>query len=261
MAHKTLIGGTSYEISGGKTLVGGTAYSISGGKTLVGGTSYKIGFGTPIGELAVGSSVYMKVNGVSTEFILVHHGLPSATLYDSSCDGTWLLTKNIYELRAFDSTNNDYANSDIHAYLNGTFLGLFDSNIRSSIKQVKIPYQKGTGSGGSIASGSSGLSAKIILLSGYEIGWTTSTNAYFPIDGACLTYFKGASDADRSCTYNGGYQAWRLRSAYTNSTGGSWNVSGSGTSLNASVKNSYGIRPALILPSSVSIDENFNVIP
>lgn len=44
MAHKTLVGGTAYEISGGKTLVGGTAYNISNGKTLVGGTAYTIGF-------------------------------------------------------------------------------------------------------------------------------------------------------------------------------------------------------------------------
>lgn len=44
MAHKTLIGGTAYEIGGGKTLVGGTAYSIDKGKTLVGGTAYEIAF-------------------------------------------------------------------------------------------------------------------------------------------------------------------------------------------------------------------------
>ena len=44
MAHKTLINGTYYEISGGKTLVNGTAYSIKGGKTLVGGTAYEVDF-------------------------------------------------------------------------------------------------------------------------------------------------------------------------------------------------------------------------
>lgn len=44
MAHKTLIGGTAYEIGGGKTLVNGTAYSIDKGKTLVGGTAYEVGF-------------------------------------------------------------------------------------------------------------------------------------------------------------------------------------------------------------------------
>lgn len=44
MAHKALVGGTAYGISGGKTLVNGTAYSISKGKTLVNGTAYEIAF-------------------------------------------------------------------------------------------------------------------------------------------------------------------------------------------------------------------------
>ena len=44
MAHKTLIGGTAYEITGGKTLIDGTAYSIKSGKTLVNGTAYEVGF-------------------------------------------------------------------------------------------------------------------------------------------------------------------------------------------------------------------------
>ena len=45
MAHKTIINGTQYDISGGRTLVNGTAYQISGGRTLVGGTGYDISFG------------------------------------------------------------------------------------------------------------------------------------------------------------------------------------------------------------------------
>lgn len=48
MAHKTLIGGTAYEIDGGKTLVDGTAYNIDKGRTLIGGTGYDISFGPPI---------------------------------------------------------------------------------------------------------------------------------------------------------------------------------------------------------------------
>lgn len=44
MAHKTLVGGTAYNISGGKSMVSGTVYNITGGKTLVGGTGYNIGF-------------------------------------------------------------------------------------------------------------------------------------------------------------------------------------------------------------------------
>jgi hypothetical protein len=44
MAHKTLIGGKAYEISGGKTLIDGKTYKINGGKTLVGGKAYEVGF-------------------------------------------------------------------------------------------------------------------------------------------------------------------------------------------------------------------------
>lgn len=47
MAHKTLIGGTAYGVTGGKTLVGGTGYSIKGGKTLIDGTVYSVSFGIP----------------------------------------------------------------------------------------------------------------------------------------------------------------------------------------------------------------------
>ena len=44
MAHKTLIGGTTYDITGGKTLVSGTSYSVKNGKVLIGGTAYDISF-------------------------------------------------------------------------------------------------------------------------------------------------------------------------------------------------------------------------
>lgn len=44
MAHKTLIGGTAYEISGGKTLIDGTAYKIKNGKTMTDGTVHDIDF-------------------------------------------------------------------------------------------------------------------------------------------------------------------------------------------------------------------------
>lgn len=44
MAHKTLISGTAYDITGGKTLVSGTSYSVKNGKVLIGGTAYDISF-------------------------------------------------------------------------------------------------------------------------------------------------------------------------------------------------------------------------
>lgn len=44
MSHKTIIGGTAYEVKGGKCLVNGTAYSVKKGRTLVAGTGYDITF-------------------------------------------------------------------------------------------------------------------------------------------------------------------------------------------------------------------------
>ena len=114
---------------------------------------------------AVGSTVKLKVNGTAKEFIVVHQGKPSS-LYDNSCDGTWLLMKDIYENRQWHNSNvNNLENSTIHSYLNGTFLNLFESNIRDAIKQVKLPYRKNGGSGGSDQSGANGLLCKIFLLS------------------------------------------------------------------------------------------------
>ena len=162
---------------------------------------------------AVGSTVKLKVNGTAREFLIVHQGRPS-TLYDSSCDGTWLLMKDIYENRQWHSSNsNSYKASTIHTYLNGTFLNLFEADIREAIKQVKIPYAIRTEFGGAIvSSGSDGLSAKIFLLSGYEVGWTYIDNQFFPADGAKLDYFESGTGSSannkRIAKYNGSANTW-----------------------------------------------------
>lgn len=126
------------------------------------------------GDLAIGDITQLNVDGAATDFIVVHQGKPSS-LYDDSCDGTWLLMKDVYEQRqCHSSSTNGYANNTIHSYLNSTFLALFDSNIQSAINQVKIPYVNGIGPDGFVASGSNGLNCKIFLLAGYEIGFTAS---------------------------------------------------------------------------------------
>lgn len=52
MAHKTLVDGTAYEISGGIVKVDGTGYKLSAGKTMFKGTGFNIYFaGDPIGWL------------------------------------------------------------------------------------------------------------------------------------------------------------------------------------------------------------------
>ena len=212
---------------------------------------------------AVGSTVKLKVNGTAKEFIVVHQGKPSS-LYDNSCDGTWLLMKDIYENRQWHSSNvNNLENSTIHSYLNGTFLNLFESNIRDAIKQVKLPYRKNGGSGGSDQSGANGLLCKIFLLSGYEIGFTTSDNSYFPVDGAKLSYFEagtGSSALNKRIAYlNGSAAYWWLRSPLTGGTYRVWHVDSDGGCYYSGASNSYGIRPALILPSTLLVSDDGTV--
>lgn len=217
---------------------------------------------TKLGSMSVGSTVKLKLGGTARDFLVVHQGLPSS-MYDSSCNGTWLLLKDIYTTRTWDGSNNDYKNSDIHSYLNGTFLNLFDNDIKNAIKQVKIPYQNGTGSGGSVASGANGLSCKIFLLSGYEVGFSTSDNSYFPRDGAKLSYFSSgtgsAANNKRIANYNGSATLWWLRSPGTGDTDGVWGVGSSGSCNDWYYGHAYGVRPALVLDSSLSVSDDGSV--
>ena len=164
--------------------------------------------------------------------------------------------KDLYESRAWNSSNvNNYANSTIHSYLNSTFLGLLDANIQAAIKEVKIPYVNGTANS-AVASGANGLVAKIFLLSGYEVGWTRSTNSYFPIDRACLSYFSGtaATDSKRIGYLNDTATYWWLRSPYTGNTGSVWDVRTSGSYDYGGASYSGGIRPALVLDSTYELN-------
>jgi hypothetical protein len=212
-----------------------------------------------LGAKAVGSTVKIKVNGTINDFIIVHQGKPSS-VYDDSCNGTWLLMKDIYTTSKLDN-NNSYKDSNIHTYLNGTFYNLIDSNIRAAIKQVKIPYQNGTGSGGSLATGSNGLSTKVFLLSGYEVGWTTSDNGYFPKDGVRLAYFGNSSGGNsKRVAYNGSSAAiWWLRSPLASNDNGVWSVGTDGSNVNGWYFGSCGVRPAFILPSTLVVSDDGTV--
>lgn len=209
---------------------------------------------------AVGSIVKIKVNGAAKDFIIVHQGLPSSA-YDASCNGTWLLMKDIYTASTFGN-GNSYKDSSVHSYLNSTFYNLIDSEIRAAVKQVKIPYQNGSGNGGSLATGANGLSTKVFLLSSYEVGWTTSDNGSFPKDGAKLDYFgSGSGGNSKRIAYNGSSAAaWWLRSPKTGSANGCWGVNLNGTSNIWMSYNSISIRPAMILPSTLLVLDDDTLI-
>ncbi len=211
---------------------------------------------------AIGSTIKLKVNGSAKDFIVVHQGKPSS-VYDDSCNGTWLLMKDIYEKRQWNSSNtNDYANSTIHSYLNSTFLNLLEPNIKRAIKQVKLPYRKGSGSSETVTSGSNGLSAKIFLLSAAE---TSFSHAYMPSgEGTELAYFKGcaddSSDSKRVAYFGRFADFWWLRSPSCSGYSNYALYVGSDGGLDDYLSpSSYGIRPAFVLPSTLLVSDDGTV--
>lgn len=219
--------------------------------------------GTPIGELPVGTTVKLNVNGTATNFLIVQQGLPSS-VYDASCNGTWLLKKDLIEYMDFGG-GNSYADSLIHSYMNGTFLRQLDVNIQSIIKQVKVPY---VNSSGTVVSGSSGLSTKIFAISTGELGWTSAHNnasygRYFPEDGAKLDYFIGGEGTEannkRIAYYNGTASSWWTRSPSLNRTF-AFSVQSNGNHSLSDPTGSHYIRPALILPSDTPVPDDMLIV-
>ena len=227
--------------------------------TVVGGCRAKAPVpGVLASSLAVGSTVKLMEGGTAVEYLVVTQGIPSnSSLYDASCDGTWLLRKDIHSERQWNTSDaNIYETSTINTWLNGDFFNSLGTTEQAVVKQVKIPYRRG-GSGGSDQSGANGLSCKVFLLGGYEVGWTTSNNQYFPHDGAKLDYFTASSDGDskRIAKLNGSATGWWLRSPYTGDTGIVCFVGGNGSYYFSNASISRGIRPAVILPSNALFDE------
>ncbi len=140
MAHKTLIGGTAYEITGGKTLVGGTAYKIEKGKTLIGGTGYTIDLSTGFkgvltftdygnasmsGNVKVMSAKVLDASGnttwsgmfKSTGSVNDNWGVPG--LFDNYYDGTTTVNFDIPKGGSVWLRQDDYT-STFFFFLNGT---------------------------------------------------------------------------------------------------------------------------------------------
>ena len=213
-----------------------------------------IGVPTPqasLGAVSVGDTVKINESGVPVDYLVVQQGLPSSK-YDSSCDGTWVLRKDCYKAPvAWESDNvGNYANSDIHQYLNGTFLGLFDANVQASIKQVKIPYTKGTSTA---VSGANGLSTKAFLLCGQEINVTETDGSALKEDASVLAYFVNAGNTVRIAYMDGKAQYWALRTPYPANTAYICRVRDIGDVQGYQSAYQYVIRPAFILPSSLSL--------
>lgn len=219
---------------------------------------WAVASGTHIGNVAVGDIIQLRENLVPVDYIVVHQGLPGS-IYDASCDGTWLLRKDIAEDRIWSSAgNNVLESSDILAYLNGDWLDRYDSDLRNAIKQVKIPYRSG-GASGTDQSGANGLLCKIFPLSPKELGFSGNSSKDVPDDGAKLSYFltgeNNTANKKRIANFNGSPDSWWTRSQVLGGASDQvWVVSSRGDFTDWWSSNyTDGVRPALILPPNFQI--------
>jgi len=208
--------------------------------------------GFSVSELPVGGLVKVAEDGVLQQYIVIQQGNPDETLYDKSCNGTWILRKNISEKRQWNGTNNNtYSSSTIHAYLNNDFFTSLLQTSQNAIKQIKIPYSYWNDGNQILATGTSGLDTKIFLLSSLEIGITAYGSDYLVQDSKMLSLFLSGNEteaiAKRAATMDGSDCEWYTRTVNPRE----------GTTVLTNKQNGEatcvelrGVRPAMILDSA-----------
>lgn len=205
-----------------------------------------------LGDMPVGSEVYLTESGSPELYIIVNQGLPSSK-YDSSCDGTWLLRKFIFDSMAWNSWswNTWYNTSSINKYLNNTFVERFSAYaINNLFMSPKIPiYSRGD---------IQDYDAQVFLLSAYELDLTS--NIFIPAEGSAMQYFDGA-EANKRIAYFGGAPAiWWSRSMHQKDTDSAWCVSTTGNLSNLRSTTHVGIRPAIILKKDTMVSSDGSIV-
>lgn len=211
---------------------------------------------TRLGDMAVGSTVKIKVNGTLMDFIIVQQGNPDSTIYDASCDGTWVLMNVLYILQKWDSRYPDYASSDISDYLRSSFFNLLEPGCRSAIKSVKIPYVDNE----TVRYGANGLPATVFLLSASELGWTSSNMSIYK-EGSRLSRFHDGLSSTRVASYKGSSRHYWTRSKVSGYSDGVVIVNSDGDhEVKTVYANNVGVRPAFILPKEQLVSSNNTII-
>ena len=217
-----------------------------------------------LAQQAIGSIVTLRENNVPVNYIVVQQGSPG-TAYQGFEGRTVLLRQRLLMRQWHSSNVNDYQNSTIHAWLNGEFFNTFAAEIRNQITQVRIPFRPGSGTSATVSQGANGLLAQVFLLSLVEVGfpqgtWTNMPNA----EGSRFTYFPSGTDTAANnqrigLDAAGTAQHWWLRSPSISSSASAWFVFtfGNGSYSGASV--TLGVRPALTLPSSLSVSSDGSI--
>lgn len=243
MAHKTLISGTAYSVTGGRELIGGTGYGCKAGKTLIGGTAFTVPFsnGIPLSTVTPGGILMLNESGSPVPFYIAKHD------YESGLNGvgrTLVVRKDCYDMRAFSSGNNAYANSSLDSWLCNTYLKLLDADIQAAIGTTKFYYTPGNGN-----TTVTTLQRAVFQLSLTELG---KTESYANTEGSALPIASTLQIAYR----NGSACVQWTRSPYAGNTGSVCYVDTNGHVDYGSCYSPRGSRPSFTLPGTLGLAQN-----
>ena len=230
-------------------------------RALLGAVKNVENFEGKVGSLAIGTLVSISMNDVPVKFLVVHQGNPDKAIYDSSCDGTWLLIQDTYTERMWD-TRNYYPESSIATWLEGTFMGYFPEAVVENILTVKVPYHAGGHSNydGQLHILDDGFTCRAFLPSLIELGVHASDlNISKTVDeGTVLEYFVGTDVED---PLRGSDARYWLRSPYLPNGTDDYTVNPStGKCVGRPGTSSYGIRPMIILRRNTPLDSYVFVV-
>ena len=242
-SHKALIDGTWYDLKAGECLVGGTAYSVKNGRVLVNSTGYNIPFskGIPLNTITPGAILYINESGSPVPFYIAKHD------YESGLNGagrTLLVRKDCYDMRAFSSGNNAYANSSLDSWLRNTYLKLLDADIRAAIGTTKFYYTPGDRNDTVTT-----LQRAVFQLSVTELGKTSN---YANTEGSALPIARTLQIAYR----NGSAVVQWTRTPRKRVSNGVYYLNNYGGTGTDRYDSSNGSRPVFTLPATTVVIAN-----
>lgn len=213
-------------------------------------TLYCVATGTPVeyvelGALPVGTLVGINEDSIETPYIVVHQGLPSAD-YDNSCNGTWLLRKDLISLST-SLLQEDAALIVQH----------LNNKTNQLIKTVQIPTDWADDNTYCVKQ----YNVKAFALAPKEVG---ATGYYAGMAGSKLDYFlsgydDSASTSKRMAKFNGNASAWWERGCEP-AAPDYFYIDSHGAPVSVTAYRGHYSRPAFILDKSTQMtsgpDEN-----
>lgn len=258
MAQRTLIGGTTYKINGGKTLVNGTAYSIKNGNTLVGGTAYEVVLEKEFADYTweeiitacqnkvipnnwvVGDQKTMTIDGA--EYLIDIIGKNHDNYSDGS--GTAPLTFQLHSVYKTDYKINDnwsnaggYDSMPMYATHLPDFLGKMPSVVQSAIKLVNKKS-----SIGDTNTDIETIACNVFLLSEIEVFGSVTNSALG--EGTQYEYYSDGNSAIKHTALTTATRPWWTRSPALKNNRAWCIVTNSGTPDTEHVANSCRFAPA-----------------